>query len=63
MKTKNNIILFLLMASIFNAQENPEDEIATKASNTTNPLAFVTELQVQPNHIWKDNGGAQINVT
>ncbi|WP_296705973.1 hypothetical protein, partial [Algoriphagus sp.] len=40
------------------AQENNE-----AASNATNPLAFVTKLQVQPNFTWKGEGSRQINLT
>lgn len=58
------IILFLLcFCGQVNAQEKPTDELATAASNATNPLAFVTKLQVQPNYIFKDNDATQINIT
>lgn len=30
------------------------------AQNATNPLAFVTKLQIQPNYTFKDNGGDQL---
>jgi hypothetical protein len=64
MKKKVFITLFLFsICGIINAQEQPADELAAAAANATNPLAFVTKLQVQPNHTWKDGGGAQINVT
>ncbi len=60
---KKLFILFILFSSLLNAQEEPDDEIAAAAANATNPLAFVTKLQVQPNHTWKDNDASQINIT
>lgn len=46
------------------AQENQQEStLGDAASNATNPLAFVTKLQVQPNFTWKDNGGRQLNLT
>jgi len=61
---KTLIILFLLcLCGQVNAQEQPADELAAAAANATNPLAFVTKLQVQPNYIFKDNNATQINVT
>ena len=44
-----------------NASHEPEGDEA--AANATNPLAFVTKLQVQPNFTWKDHGARQINLT
>lgn len=32
------------------------------AANATNPLAFVTKLQFQPNFTWKDAGGEQLSL-
>jgi hypothetical protein len=60
---KQIIFIFLLIGAFVNAQEKPTDEIAEAAANATNPLAFVTKLQVQPNHTWKDNDASQINIT
>ena len=58
------IILFLFsICGVLKAQDQPADEIAAAAANATNPLAFVTKLQVQPNHTWKDNDASQINIT
>jgi hypothetical protein len=60
---KKLIILFILTSSFLSAQEKPADEIAAAAANATNPLAFVTKLQLQPNYIFKDNDATQINIT
>ena len=40
-----------------------KSDVAKAAGNATNPLAFVTKLQVQPNYTFKDNGGDLINLT
>jgi hypothetical protein len=46
------------------AQEKPEESgLGEAASNATNPMAFVTKLQVQPNFTWKDGDATQINLT
>jgi len=60
---KKLAVLFLLLSTFLYAQEKPADEIAAAAANATNPLAFVTKLQVQPNYIFKDNDATQINLT
>nr|WP_315150215.1 hypothetical protein [uncultured Flavobacterium sp.] len=60
---KKLAILFFMVSAFLYAQEKPADEIAAAAANATNPLAFVTKLQVQPNYIIKDNEATQINVT
>ena len=43
--------------------QTTQKEEPSAAANATNPLAFVTKLQVQPNFTWKDNGGRVLNVT
>jgi hypothetical protein len=46
------------------AQEKPEESgLGEAASNATNPMAFVTKLQIQPNFTWKDGDARQINLT
>lgn len=57
------VVVFIFISAIVRAQEKSADEIAAAASNATNPLAFVTKLQVQPNYTWKDNDASQINIT
>jgi len=52
----------LLYYSSF-AQENQEETLDQAAANATNPLAFVTKLQVQPNFVWKSEDARQINLT
>lgn len=42
------------------AQQEKEEENA--ASNATNPLAFVTKLQFQPNYNFLDGGGDQLSL-
>lgn len=60
---RNLAIVFSMVSVFLNAQEKLADEIAAASANATNPLAFVTKLQVQPNYIFKDNEATQINVT
>jgi len=58
-------ILFLAVVLTFltvQSQEQP-DEKGNAAANATNPLAFVTKLQVQPNFTWGENGGRTLNIT
>jgi hypothetical protein len=58
--------LFITLSSLFSAEaqdKTAESSIGEAASNATNPLAFVTKLQVQPNFTWKDQKARQINVT
>lgn len=46
------------------AQEKAADAgLGEAAANATNPMAFVTKLQIQPNFAWKDAKGRQINLT
>jgi len=46
------------------AQEKPaESSLGEAASNATNPMAFVTKLQLQPNFTWKEGDARQINLT
>jgi hypothetical protein len=53
----------LLTGMISIAQEKPADALGDAAANATNPMAFVTKLQVQPNFTWKDDKARQINLT
>jgi hypothetical protein len=46
------------------AQEKPADTgLGDAAANATNPMAFITKLQVQPNFTWKDDKARQLNLT
>lgn len=56
-----SLILFLGVNSFLVAQE--ESDVTKAAGNATNPLAFVTKLQLQPNYTFKDNGGDVLNLT
>jgi hypothetical protein len=67
MKMLKTIIIsfsFCIACGITHAQSaSPETSIGDAAANATNPLAFVTKLQVQPNFTWKEQKARQINVT
>ncbi len=61
-------MLFSLIVMIVNynikAQDKSSDSaLGAAASNATNPLAFVTKLQIQPNFVWKENQARQIALT
>jgi len=47
------------------AQGKPTEgnTLGDAASNATNPMAFVTKLQVQPNFTWGEDKARQINLT
>jgi len=53
------VLIGLLVIKTGQAQEQ-ESDVKGAAQNATNPLAFVTKLQVQPNYSFKDNGGDQL---
>ena len=54
------VVVFLLFSATIKAQEESDEQKA--AANATNPLAFVTKLQIQPNYTFKDNGGDQMSI-
>ncbi len=54
------LIIALLIQQSAIAQEEAESVVKGAAQNATNPLAFVTKLQIQPNYSFKDNGGDQL---
>jgi hypothetical protein len=61
---------FILFCIFFNvglmaiAQTKPgEPGLGDAAANATNPMAFVTKLQVQPNFTLKDDKARQLNLT
>lgn len=59
MKLKFFIVVLLIGISNYtNAQE--QEDVTKAAEHATNPLAFVTKLQFQPNYTMKDNGGDQL---
>jgi hypothetical protein len=64
MKIKIQIVVLSFIAFInsVNAQ-TADDDKAQAAANATNPLAFVTKLQIQPNFTWKDSDARQLNLT
>ena len=53
-------ILFTLFSTGLFAQEKSDEQKA--AANATNPLAFITKLQIQPNYSFNDNGGDQLSM-
>ncbi|MFZ1460012.1 MAG: hypothetical protein WAU38_04375, partial [Ignavibacteria bacterium] len=53
-------LIFFLFNIKLNAQNKGDEENA--ASNATNPLAFVTKLQFQPNYNFLDEGGDQLSL-
>lgn len=55
-----NIPLFLFLLSAYFVQSQKESDVQQAAAHATNPLAFVTKLQFQPNYTLKDNGGDQL---
>lgn len=52
-----SIVIAFYSVTVF-AQE--ESDVQQAAAHATNPLAFVTKLQFQPNYTLKDNGGNQL---
>jgi hypothetical protein len=56
-------IAFQISISSFAQESKSSEQLGDAASNATNPMAFVTKLQVQPNFDWKEAGGRQINLT
>ncbi len=57
---KTLVILFICLSNIeLHSQQDKEEENA--ASNATNPLAFVTKLQFQPNYGFLDGGCDQLS--
>ena len=52
------IVALFLTSSLAYAQE--ESDVEKAADNATNPLAFVTKFQIQPNYTFKDGGGDQL---
>lgn len=53
------LIAFIFINS-FNLIAQEKSDVQQAAGNATNPLAFVTKLQFQPNYTLKDNGGDQL---
>lgn len=61
-------ILLIVGSNILFAQNSvkksdAEETLAQAADHATNPLAFVTKFQIQPNYTLLDNGGNQLNLT
>ncbi len=61
MKKRKDLLVFTILiitTSLALAQE--ESDVKKAADNATNPLAFVTKFQIQPNYTFKDGGGDQL---
>ena len=54
------ILLLLILSISVNVIAQEKSDVHKAADNATNPLAFVTKLQFQPNYTLKDNGGDQL---
>ena len=52
------IAILIITSSLALAQE--ESDVKKAADNATNPLAFVTKFQIQPNYTYKNGGGNQL---
>lgn len=68
MKFTNWILIFGLtglasFCGVAQDKSNADNALGEAASNATNPMAFVTKLQVQPNFTWKEDKARQINLT
>lgn len=58
------ILVSLSLSYISKGQNKPaEPGLGDAAANATNPMAFITKLQVQPNFTWKEEKARQINLT
>ncbi|QQY81592.1 hypothetical protein JJL45_11730 [Tamlana sp. s12] len=55
-----HFLFILLIAITSNTLAQDHSNITKAAEHATNPLAFVTKLQFQPNYTMKDNGGDQL---
>ena len=55
--------LLMAMDGVCQAGASDEKNLGDAAANATNPMAFVTKLQVQPNFTWKGDMARQINLT
>jgi len=59
---RHHILALVLLIGLSNAICAQDDGgKGEAAANATNPLAFVTKLQFQPNYTWKDGGGDQLS--
>jgi len=54
--------IFFTCLGIGFSQEKDDTSIQDAAANSTNPLAFVTKLQFQPNYTFLDGGGDQLSL-
>jgi hypothetical protein len=67
---RQNVKLFLVFFALHlsqsakcQEQSNIDISLDDAASNATNPMAFVTKLQLQPNFVWKDQKARQLALT
>ncbi len=59
MSISTDYLLLLIVSPFFSLAQDDNEA----AANATNPLAFVTKLQLQPNFTWKGDEARQINLT
>ncbi len=55
--------ILLLGFPVISQEKSAETGLGEAASNATNPMAFVTKLQLQPNFTWKEGDARQLNLT
>ena len=56
------LLLFVLISTASAVVAQDDGGKGEAAANATNPLAFVTKLQFQPNYTWKDAGGELLSL-
>ncbi len=59
---KGFLLAVCLLSGIGVRGQEEESETSKAAENATNPLAFVTKLQFQPNYTFLDGGGDQLSL-
>ncbi len=59
-KRKDLLVITILIITSSLALAQEESDIKKAADNATNPLAFVTKFQIQPNYAFKNGGGNQL---
>ena len=57
------VLISLLFITYAQTQEDDNSGMENAASQATNPLAFITKFQMQPNYTFKDNSATQFNLT
>lgn len=63
MKRVSVVILVFHCLIAFGQEQPKENTLGDAAANATNPLAFVTKFQIQPNYTIKNESAIQFNLT